>query len=283
MKSILSILVFLNITPVFAADINPGMLKKYYSGSFIFDGQAISGNESNTSFNNKEKTATTKSPGEEYNFNWENQSYGNTSVFAISETRFSKDDKTKDGTIYARTSSFSEGKLRSSTTCFGGSSSGMGVQNNSLKCVTATRRACDRLMTSYNAEKSKGTLGSLNETQKTAQKCTTFLEGYVKMAKAFGDQSSQFEKRQKEVVDQDIERLSKRIKEKSGGKLWNTTSLNSTNSLGELEEKAQNFANSMDGMRALSSALQMCSESKQDFASDSDARSEQSSGKGAIR
>ncbi len=285
MRSLLGVLLFLNISQAHAVEINPGMLKKYYSGSFLFDGQSISGNSSNTSFNNKEKTATTKSAGEEYNFNWETQSYGNTPVFAISETRFTTDSKTKDASIYARTSSFSDGKLRSSTACFGGSNSSLpGIQSNSLKCVTATRRACDRLLTSYNAERSKGTVGnSLNDTQKTAQKCSAFLEGYVKMAKAFGDQSSQFEKRQKEVVDQDIERLEKRIKEKSGGKLWNTTSLNSTNSLDELEKKAQEFAGSMDGMRAISSALQMCSDSRQDFAGDSGSSSGQSSSSKAIK
>ncbi|KYG70352.1 hypothetical protein AZI85_14570 [Bdellovibrio bacteriovorus] len=255
---------------------NPSMLEKYYRGDFNFDGSKIRGNSSNTSFNNSEKWVKSKEGDNQYSMKWDTENVEGSEVLTVSETLVTNSKEKGKSSLYARTSSFYKDKLRASTICYGYSAEGSWANpsKNELKCVTATRRACDRLMDSYFKEAGKNNMistkaGGLKETQKKAEECSSFLDSYAKMAVAFGNQSSQLEKRQKEVIDQDADRLKAQIKEATGNKLWNITDLNSANSASALDKTAQNFSSSMEGIRALNAALETCASALADFGSPS--------------
>ncbi|KHD88346.1 MAG: hypothetical protein OM95_09380 [Bdellovibrio sp. ArHS] len=255
---------------------NPSMLKKYYWGDFSFDGSKIRANSAGTNFNNTEKWVKSKEGNNQYSMKWGTEDIEGSEVLTISETLLTNGKEKGKSSVYARTSSFYKDKLRASTICYGHAADGSWANpsKNELKCVTATRRACERLMDSYFKEADKNNMistkaGGVKETQKKAEQCASFLDSYAKMALAFGNQSSQLEKRQKDVIDQDTDRLKAQIKEATGNKLWNITDLNSANSASELEKTAQNFSGSMEGMRALNAALEACVSASGDFESNS--------------
>ncbi|MEK2647145.1 hypothetical protein [Bdellovibrio sp. BCCA] len=245
----------------FAFEANPGLLQKYYKGSFTFDGTKIANNDSGTSFNNKERWAKSKNSNGQYDMNWGSENIEGSDVLTLNET-LQTNRGNSGSSVFARTSSFYKNKLRATTTCYGDASAGSGLSpaKNNLKCVTATKRSCDRLMKAYNAEGGKNKMSS-----KTAESCMNFLGSYANMAKAFGNQSLQVEKRHNDVIEQDLSRLKDHIKNSTGNKTWSFTSLSSATTSEELDKTAQEFSNSMDGIKAINAAVQACAESINDF------------------
>ncbi|WP_374076218.1 hypothetical protein [Bdellovibrio bacteriovorus] len=245
----------------YAFEANPALLQKYYKGSFTFDGTKIANNDSGTSFNNKERWAKSKNSNSQYDMNWGSEKIEDSEVLTVNESLLNSKGSA-GSSVYARTSSFYKNKLRASTVCYGNASGGSGLSpaSNDLKCVTATKRSCDRLMKAYNAEGGKNKMSS-----KTAESCMNFLGSYATMAKAFGNQSSQVEKRHNDVIEQDLDRLKDHIKASTGNKTWSFTSLSTATSSEQLAKTAEEFSGSMDGIRAINAAVQACSESINDF------------------
>ncbi len=275
MKVFVVVALVVGTASAYGFESNPALLQKYYKGNFTFDGNKVTGNQSGVNFNNKERWVTSKTDTNQYHMQWGTEKAGNDEILTVSESMLTKDGSAT-GSVYTRTSSFYQDKLRASTVCYGNGPSDKGFKKSELKCVTATRRACERLLSSYKAESKENknlaknpTGKAFKETLQEAEKCATYMGSFSNMAKAFGNQSSQVEKRQAEVVDQDIARLKNHLSKSVKSGSLALTSLSSLSTAEELADNAKNFSTSMEGIRALSAALQTCAESADDFRAES--------------
>lgn len=250
------------------AQSNGDLVNKYHWGNFYFDGSKVKNtNSSAVNFDNAKKTVESKNAQGTYKMTWDNEDIENSQVLSVTEVRVTP-ISADFSDVQARTSTFSGDKLRSSTLCMGNSQKGT-LTKNAMKCVTATKRSCKRLLESY-AQQSKKTpaLKNIAATAKAAEECNSVLDGYEAMAKAFGNQSAQVEKRHNDVINGDTTRLKKFVDKSTGSQAWDPTNIGSMTKSSELNEMATTFASSADGMRVLTSALQMCLESSADMQED---------------
>lgn len=272
MKSLILLALGLSSSVSIAANGNSSLYKRYYSGAFQFDGKRVVENSQGYAVNNSERWARLDKNGSNYQMSWDSEKNDNDEMLVINESIVSKQSKTDEETLYGKTSSFVGNKLRSSTVCYGARGKTLGVQNSNMKCVTATRRACDRLMQAYHQESSKNrdlaqgattSADKVKKTQELANKCMSFIDSYAVMGKAMANQSSQLKRQHDLVIDQDIDRLKGHMKADSS--LMSFTSLKSAVSADELEKNVRSYSETLEGMRAMSEALQVCMESQNDF------------------
>lgn len=255
-----------------AAHGNSSLYKRYYSGAFQFDGKRVVENPQGYAVNNNERWARLDKEGSNYQMSWASEKNENDELVVINESIISKQSQSAEESLYGKTSSFLGNKLRSSTVCYGSRGKTLGMQNSSMKCVTATRRACDRLLQAYHQESSKNrdltqgatsSVDRVKKTQELANKCMNFIDSYAVMGKAMANQSSQLKRQHDLVIDQDIDRLKNHMKADSS--MMSFTSLKSAVTADELERNVRSYSETIEGMRAMSEALQVCMESQNDF------------------
>lgn len=243
------------------------LAQKYTWGEYYFDGaKAKNDRGSALNIDNKKKLVEgSLKGGGTYRMNWATEEIENSKVLTVTEVRVTPMGKDKSD-VYSRTSTFSGDYLRSTTTCFGDSKAGsLGSTQNEMKCITATKRACKRLMDAYNSKTGMGAM-SMQDTAKAAQHCSSVLKGYEAMAAAFGNQSVQMEGRHNDVIDGDMDRVKSLVDQTTGSKAWDPTNIGSKTKSSELDAMAKDYAASIQGMRALTTAIQICNESLGDFA-----------------
>lgn len=231
------------------------LYKKYYYGSFDFDGNKASNARSGISYNNNEKWAKSEDSTLKYNMSWKTNDEG---VTTISDSAIIKGPN-NSSTLAAQVSSFSQDKLRATTVCYNSDDA------NEMKCVTATRRACDRILNEY-AKTNKLSDKNIKETVANGEKCLGLMDKYKSLAKEYANQSNQMESRQKEVISDDLASLRKHINDSVGNKIFNYKNLTTAVSEKELSKTVDNFTNSMDGLRAMNQLLDLCYQSRNDFA-----------------
>lgn len=248
------------------------LAEKYTFGELPFENGKFKNDVAGSYNVGSNEASTTKAfeaaTGVSHRIKWGNETIENEQVLAITETKISdvKDSKgnfiKKD--LWARTTTISGDDLRSVTTCYGQPGKKMGLTNNKMKCVTATRRACDRLLSVYNS--ADGRNGQdLNATAKEANYCAGILTAYQNMAKAMAQESTQLAGRREDVMDGDMDRVKSLMKEATGGNTLELVSLKAKSSGEALDKMAKDYAASMDGMRALNTVLAYCIDGKDFF------------------
>lgn len=287
MKSLIILVLGLTGSFSIAAHGNSSLYKRYYSGAFQFDGKRVVENSQGYAVNNNERWARLDKEGSNYQMSWGSEKNDNEDMVVINESIVSKQSKSDEESLYGKTSSFVGNKLRSSTVCYGARGKTLGMQNSNMKCVTATRRACDRLMQAYHQESAKNrdlaqgastSADKVKKTQELANKCMNFIDSYAVMGKAMANQSSQLKRQHDLVIDQDIDRLKGHMKADSS--MVSFTSLKSAVTADELEKNVRSYSETLEGMRAMSEALQVCMESQNDFTENVSATAGATSGGG---
>jgi hypothetical protein len=175
--------------------------------------------------------------------------------------------------VYARSSTFSADRLRSSTFCFGSSLKGKvmsgaaTVTDNNMKCVTATKQSCKRLMESYHKEagKPQTTVKSMQDVATATRYCSATIDSFKNMAMAFGNQSPQIERIHGDVVKSDTARVKSFIDKATKSGAWDPTNVGAATTSSELDKMAEGYASSMNGLEVLSTALQVCAAANGDF------------------
>lgn len=275
LKNIFPILSFLGIsfvnfyaTPALAeVDKN-----KYHSKTYKWDGAKVSNvHGADVSFDNEKRLVEGKSSKDNsYRMTWGKEEIDGSSVLTVTEASQTSIGP-KDKIVSARTSTFSPTKLRSSTMCYGGVRKvSLSVTKTEMKCVTATKRSCQRLMEAYSQESGKNELlkGSQQQVAKVAQDCSGVLTSYKKMAQAFGNQTLQVEGRHNEVIESDTARVKAFVDQSTGSKFWEPTNIGSATTSAELDKMAASYASSIEGMQALTAALQVCADANADLQDD---------------
>ncbi len=251
------------------ADISPELLKKYYWGDYIFDGKKVTNTaRSAVNFDNEKKTVDQKSKNGDakYAMSWGTENINYSQVFTVTEARVTplEEGVTR---VYARSSTFSADRLRSSTFCFGSSlkakvmSGATMVKVNNMKCVTATQKSCKRLMESYATEaaKSNTTMKSMQDVAAATRYCSATIGSFKNMAMAFGSEQSG------DVINSDTARLKGFIDTTMKSGTWDPTNVGAATTSSELAKMADGYASSMNGLEVLSTALQVCAASNGDF------------------
>lgn len=289
-----------NLIPVFVslvslvsssvhAEVAPELLKKYHWGEYSFDGNKVSNNgKSAVNFDNKSKSVTQKSQSGEYAMTWDNEDINDSKVLTVTETTVTPVAKDLSK-VYARTSTFSKDKLRSSTFCFGSSLKGAvlkgqaTVTDNDMKCVTATRQSCKRLMESYRKEagKEQTTVKSMQDVATATRYCSATIDSFKKIAVAFGNQSPQIERIHGEVAKSDTARVKGFVDKATKSGTWDPTNVVAATTSSELDKMAEGYASSMNGMEVLSTALQVCAAANDDFQTVATTSSGATAGSGA--
>lgn len=263
--------------PSVHADVS-SLAQKYTWGEYSFDGiTAKNDRGAAVNINNKLKTVdgnlqiplTDGSKGvAAYNMNWTSETTADkTDILTITESRLTPTAKDKTE-VYARTTTIAGDYLRSSTMCYGDSTVGkLRVRTNDLKCLTATKNSCKRLMEEYNKATGMNAL-SMTDAVKASQYCASVLRGYENMAKAFGRQSPQVASRQEEVIDSDNSRVKSMVDQVTNSKGWEPTNIAAKTESKELDKMAAGYATSINGMKVLMMAIQTCQDSLSDFKPD---------------
>lgn len=286
-----------NLVPVFVsfvslvsfsahADVSPELLKKYYWGEYSFDGNKVANSsKSAVNFDNKAKTVTAKGPSGDYTMSWGNEEINDSKVLTLTETRVTPvgNDISR---VYARSSTFSADKLRSSTFCFGSSLKGKvlagqaTVTDNDMKCVTATKKSCKRLMDSYNKEagKPQTTVKSMQDVATATRYCSATIDSFKNMAIAFGNQSPQIERIHSDVAKSDTARVKSAVDKATASGTWDPTNVAAATTSDELGKMAAGYASSMNGLEVLSTALQVCAAANGDFQDQATSSSSSSGG-----
>lgn len=252
------------------AEISPELVNKYHRGDFYFDGVNIKNPfGSKVSFDKKNKLVESKgSKNSTYRMTWGNEEIDNSSVLTVTEAQLTSLGDLRETTkVDSRTSTFSADKLRSSTICYGNAQKkSLGLSKTAMKCVTATKRSCARMMEIYGKESQKnGLLKDPEQTAKAAQECSSVLKSYEAMAKAFGNQSFQVEGRHNDVIDGDTARVKAFVDQSTGSKFWDPTNIGTMTKSSDLDEMARGYASSIEGMQALTKALEICGDASADF------------------
>ncbi len=259
------------ISATASAEYDPNLLKNYYTGNFQFNGEKITSSDGSLMFNNKEKWAKSNIQGRsEYEMRWNNEDIEGTKILAITEAIVTPAKKLGDSQVVVRTSTFNGSKLRSSTVCYGELNSYTRTtpfSKGDMKCVTATKRACKRLNEAYNIETKKRKGGAPLD-EENAKKCMDMMDSYATMAKAFGNQSIQLEKRQMAVIEADNARIEKQMKLITGNKIFSPVSISTPTTSENLSKMAKDFSSSIKGMEALNRAIQTCNLGSQDFSAE---------------
>jgi hypothetical protein len=259
---------FTSLLPIQAmAELSPELVNKYHRGDFYFDGANVKNPfGSKVNFDKKNKLVESKgSKNSTYRMTWGNEEIDNSSVLTVTEAELtSLGEITK---VDSRTSTFSADKLRSSTICYGNAQKkSLGLSKTAMKCVTATKRSCARMMEIYGKESQKnGLLKDSEQTAKAAQECSSVLKSYEAMAKAFGNQSFQVEGRHNDVIDGDTARVKAFVDQSTGSKFWDPTNIGTMTKSSDLDEMARGYASSIEGMQALTKALEICADASADF------------------
>lgn len=266
----------LSLTSLFAiparAELTPDFLKNYHWGDYSFDGSRVANAKKGEvgSFDNNKKTFDSAGATGSYHMTWGTEDIDNSQVLTVTESRVAPVSKDVSR-VYARSSTFSGDKLRSSTYCFGTSVKD-GNTKNELKCATATKLGCQRLLAAYaqEAKKSGTTVASLKDAAVATQYCAATLESYKTMAKALtsGAQSSSMTKNRDDVGKSDASRVKSLLDKTVNSGLWNTNNVSAVSNSQEAEKMVTDFAASLDGMQVLSAALQVCENAKGDFPAD---------------
>lgn len=290
-----------NLIPVFVsfaslmafsahAEVSADLLKKYHWGDYSFDGNKVSNAVKGqmVNFDNKAKSVSAKGASGEYNMSWTTEDINDSQVLTLTESTVTPvgNDLSK---VYARTSTFSKEKLRSSTFCFGSSLKGKvlagqaTVTENNMKCVTATRQSCKRLMESYAKEagKPQTTVKSMQDVATATRYCSATIDSFKKMASAFGNQSAQIERIHGDIVKSDTARVKGFIDKATKSGNWDPTNVGASTTSSELDKMAEGYASSMNGMEVLSTALQVCASANGDFQEVATTSSSSSSGGGS--
>ncbi|MGZ3748421.1 MAG: hypothetical protein ACXVCD_13880, partial [Pseudobdellovibrionaceae bacterium] len=98
-----------------------------------------------------------------------------------------------------------------------------------------------------------------------AQACSGVLRNYEAMAKAFGNHPAQDESNHKEVIRSDTARVKSFVDETTGSRSWEPTNIGSASTSEELDKMAKSFADSIEGMQAITMAIQVCADATPDF------------------
>lgn len=260
------------------AQSNGDLVNKYHWGSFYFDGFKVKNTTSSAvNFDNTKRSVESKNAQGTYKMTWDHEDIENAKVLSVTEIRVTPlNSEISD--VAARTSTFSGDKLRSSTLCYGNSQKGT-LTKNAMKCVTATKRSCKRLLEAYAQQAKKApAFKNVAATAKAAEECSSVLDGYATLAKAFGNQSAQVEKRHNDVINGDTSRIKSFVDRSTGSQAWDPTNIGSMTKSQELSEMATTFASSADGMRVLTSALEICMNANADMQDDGGGASAASSG-----
>lgn len=279
---------FISLVSFFAhAEVSPELLKKYYWGEYSFDGNKVANSsKSAVNFDNKAKTVTQKSKnGGDYAMTWGTENINDSQVLTVTEASVTPmgNDVSK---VYARSSTFSADRLRSSTFCFGSSLKGKvmsgaaTVTDNNMKCVTATKQSCKRLMESYGKEAAKPqtTVKSMQDVAAATRYCSATIDSFKNMAMAFGNQSPQIERIHNDVIKSDTARLKGFIDKTTKSGTWDPTNVGAATTSSELDKMAEGYASSMNGLEVLSTALQVCAAANGDFQDTATASSSSSGG-----
>lgn len=266
-----------SLTSLFAmtahADLSQDLVQKYRWGDYNFDGNKVSNGKSGqmVNFDNSKKTVSANGATGTYNMTWGSEDADDSKILTVTEARVTPvgNDISK---VYARSSTFTSDRLRSSTFCFGSSkkasSLGAKVTDNDMKCVTATKQSCKRLMDAYSKEAGKEgtTVKNMKDVAVGAQYCNATLDSYKKMAVAFANQSDQIERIHSNVVDADTKRVKSLVDKTTGSGTWDPTNVSGATKTSALEKMADSYATSMNGIEVLSTALQVCASANPDFA-----------------
>lgn len=264
MKFKIGLLIGLSAISAFGVEVTPSLLKKYYKGNFTFDGTRVSSSDASTSIDNPKRSAGQTNGNTQYKMTWDRETIGNDSVLTMTESSVTDNSKKSAAMISARTTSFFNNGLRSTTNCYGSKSS-----STDLRCVTASRQACDSLLNAYISESEKNGNGlstkagtGFKDTAKKAAECTDLLGSYAKLAKAFANGENHGDSNTKEVINGDVARIKKHLAIKD----VKVTSLEPSPSGDKLYDFAEAFTDSIPGLQALNSAITTCVESNNDFA-----------------
>lgn len=274
-KNLIPIFVSLASLMTFSAqaEVSAELLKKYHWGEYSFDGNKVANNgKSAVNFDNKSKSVTQKSATGDYAMSWSTEDINDSQVLTLTESTVSPvgNDLSR---VYARSSTFAKDKLRSSTFCFGTSMKGAvlkgnaTVTQNDLKCVTATRQSCKRLMEAYGKESSKPqtTVKNMEDMATATRYCSATIDSFKKMAMAFGNQSPQIERIHADVAKSDTARVKGFIDKATKSGTWDPTNVAAATTSDELGKMAEGYASSMNGLEVLSTAVQVCNAAKGDF------------------
>ncbi|MGZ3747755.1 MAG: hypothetical protein ACXWRE_10305, partial [Pseudobdellovibrionaceae bacterium] len=268
-------LVFLGSTfpSLFAAgamsEYNAEMVNKYHLGAFYIDGVKVSNPNEVTllHIDNKKKLIERKlDENNLYRMTWGEETLKGSPVLTMTEVSTTPLGKNST-VVYSRTSTFSATKLRSSTICHGNTQTQLGMMKTSMKCVTATKSSCKRLMEAYVQETGKndppkvGTQASLSP-----ELATSVLKNYENMVRAVGNQPDPSEPRHEEVVKEDTARVKASVDQATGSKIWDPTNIGSVTKSSDIDEMAKGYVSSIEGMQTLTSALQLCADASADFA-----------------
>jgi len=249
------------------AEFDLAMLHKYYTGNFTFNGKkaAVNPNVPGYNIDNKKRTvATAPSTEGSYTMAWNTEDVDFSPVLSVTEARvFPLGKDVSD--INARTSTFSGDKLKSSTVCSGRASRktviGRPVIDTDMKCVTATKESCGRLLKAYEAEAARpgSTLAKKAEDlKKQEESCTSTLGSFKRMALAFGNQSQA-------IVDSDTKRIKDYVDKTTGSGIFDPTNLGKATTEGSMDKMADTYTNSVDGIQTLTYVLRTCELAQGDF------------------